>query len=223
MVATAPWNDGIRSPRDGECVVDCAKALTAFEASQAATSEERAAQNLGISRSVLRRILGKDDATGRAIVTIPNARSFAERCGVRLAAIQWMPDPLETRSNGQSSTAGYLQRWRGVFGLHLTPLVPLNMSCNEVAIDAEGIIRLLESNPTLQARCPSGCGKSHLLTHLAMTMSPHEYIPVFVRAADFDGDMDALLDRSVMTVASPQLYPARQSLQQEVVATSRHF
>jgi hypothetical protein len=91
--------------------------------------------------------------------------------------------------------------WRDVYGLGLGPLVPLTMHRDDVAIDANGILSLLEKNQTVQLCGGSGCGKSHLLMHLTMRLPDLGFAPVFLRAADFAGDLDWLLNRAVSTVA----------------------
>jgi hypothetical protein len=199
MAVTAHINDGPRDLRDGEFLVDCAKARAALEASQAPRSEDRAAEALGISRSVLRRILGREDKASWAIVTLPNARSFAEKSGVSLEAIQWTAG--EGSAIEQDSVAIYLQLWRDVYGLGLGPLVPLTMLCNDHPVDADGVLGLLLSNETVQLYGPSGTGKTHLLTHAALILPARGYVPVFAHAAEFDGEIEVLLDRAVSGVA----------------------
>jgi hypothetical protein len=192
-------NDGPRSLRDGEFPVDCGKARVAFEGFQGPHSEDRAAYALGISRSVLRRILGKEGSAGQAIVNTANARSFAEKCGIDLDAIRWS-DHTDGLAAADSIPT-YLRLWREVYGLGLGPLVPLTMHYDDVAIDANGILGLLEKNQTVQLCGGSGCGKSHLLTHLTIRLPDLGFAPVFLRAADFAGDLDWLLNRAVSTVA----------------------
>jgi hypothetical protein len=154
MVATARLNDSPRSLRDGEFLVDCAKARAAFEASQGVKSEDRTADALGITRSVLRRILGRDDTAGWAIVTTPNARSFAEKCGIQLNAVQWSIDEASHRATAADSVTSYLQFWRDIYGLGLGPLVPLTMRCHDDTVDTNAILDSLQKNQTAQLTEP---------------------------------------------------------------------
>src|SRR4051812_29125884 len=84
---TAP--DGLRALREGEIVVDCAKARTLFESSAVSSPEEAAANEINITRSVLRRILGRDGSRPWNIVKTAYARAFAVRCGGKVADLEW--------------------------------------------------------------------------------------------------------------------------------------
>jgi len=202
MALTTKHNASRRTLRDGEFLVDCAKARAALAASHDAQSEERAADVLGISRSVLRRILGRDDPCSWAIVTTPNAASFAEKCGIQLDAIQWSGNIPGEAMRQPNLVADYIQFWRDIYSLGLAPLVPLTIRSKDDAVDVNGILNFLQKSQTVQLCGPSGCGKSHLLTHLALMFSARGFVPVFARAAEFGGDIDALLDRAVSNVSS---------------------
>jgi hypothetical protein len=52
-----------RKLRDAETVVDCAKAYALLQGSQISNIQDRAAQEIGITRSVLHRIIGKGVAS----------------------------------------------------------------------------------------------------------------------------------------------------------------
>lgn len=201
MAVTANINNGPRHLRDGEFLIDCVKARTALEASLLQQSEDRTADTLGISRSVLRRILGRDDSAGWAIVTTPNARSFADGCGVGLEAIQWSGDDLDPLPRGQDQVSNYLTLRKEIFSLGPGPLVPLTMHCDDRAIDAEAVQAFLQKGRTIYLYGPSGSGKSHLLTHLALRLPEHGFVPIFARAANFEGDIGALLNRAVSSIA----------------------
>lgn len=78
----------LRKLRDGEFAVDCAKAMAILEAIPSLPrSEEGRADYLRITRSSLRRILGKDGPCG--IVKIGQATQFASACRCSPTAVAW--------------------------------------------------------------------------------------------------------------------------------------
>jgi energy-coupling factor transporter ATP-binding protein EcfA2 len=105
------------------------------------------------------------------------------------------------RTTASDAIAIYLQLWRAVYSLGLGPVVPLTMRSDETSVNQTTLLEFTRQNKVVQVCGPSGCGKSHLLLHLTLTMPENGYVPVFVRAADFNGDLEALLDRAVSTVA----------------------
>ncbi|CAM5771851.1 hypothetical protein LMIY3S_03647 [Labrys miyagiensis] len=80
-------------------------------------------------------------------------------------------------------------------------MVPLSMMHHQDAINAESILDLLTGEQTILVYGSSGCGKSHLLNHLAWMASARRCVPVIARAAEFAGDLAALLNNAVTTIA----------------------
>jgi hypothetical protein len=189
-----------RSLREGEVLVDCTKASVLLERSKISNTEERAAEEIGIPRSVLRRIIGKEKkGQPWAIVAVANANAFAKACGGRLEDIEWSGGAHgPTKENPVIST--YLALWRGIHSV--SPYVPLTMRCDETPIDLPEIIGLLEKTPNLQIVGPSGCGKTHLLAHLALGSIDYGFIPIITRARHFLGRINTMLDDAVSSATT---------------------
>ena len=84
----------------------------------------------------------------------------------------------------------------------LGPYVPLTMRCDQAEIDLRGIVDQLARNPNLQVIGLSGSGKTHLLTHLALTLSEQGFLPVTTRAGHFTGHLAALLNQAIASATT---------------------
>jgi hypothetical protein len=87
MASTRTTPDG-RKLRDGHTVVDCTKALSLWQRSLISGKEARAADAIGISRGVLRRIVGREGNGQWSVIQDIFARPFAENCGGQIMDIE---------------------------------------------------------------------------------------------------------------------------------------
>jgi energy-coupling factor transporter ATP-binding protein EcfA2 len=191
----APY--GGRKLDDGEVVVDCAKAATLLQHSEIPNGDDQATHELGVTRSVFRRIVGKRGAPFE-IVKIENARRFAEKCGSCLKNIEWSGESEAQINNAAPPPiTDYLELWVDLHSISHGPYVPLTMRKEDAPIDLSGVLELMMKTPTLQIIGPSGCGKTHLLAHLARISIDHGFIPIIIQARHFAGRIDAMLDEAI--------------------------
>jgi hypothetical protein len=107
-------SDRSRPLREGELIVDCRKALDLLQKSGRGPGEDTAAEQIGISRSVLRRIIGKGGGRPWAIILSANANLFATKCGGQFSDIEWIEKGERTGTGGAwiSSRLPILQKVR---------------------------------------------------------------------------------------------------------------
>jgi hypothetical protein len=206
MASTRTTPDG-RKLRDGHTVVDCTKALSLWQRSLISGKEARAADAIGISRGVLRRIVGREGNGQWSVIQDIFARPFAENCGGQIMDIEWSENEAEAEAKAKAKTtkpavSAYLELWRALHSISLGPYVPLTMQCEDKLIDLAGMIGLIRGTPTLQIVGPSGCGKTHLLAHLALICTDYGFIPIIIRARDFSGRINEMLDDAVSSATT---------------------
>jgi hypothetical protein len=111
--------DGKRKLREGEVAIDCAKASALLERSTFSTND------MVISRSAVRRILGKEGGGPYGIVTDRIADEFAKKCGGLREDIEWCNEPGVNAA--PPAIAAYLELWRDIHSISLGPYVALTM------------------------------------------------------------------------------------------------
>jgi len=186
--------DGKRKLRDGEVAIDCAKASALLKRSTVSVND------MVLSRSAARRILGKEGGGPYGIVKKETADEFAKQCGGRREDIEWCNE------SGVSATplaiAAYREIWQNIYSIGLGPYVALTMRNKGDLIDLAGVVGLLKENRNVQIVGPSGCGKTHLLAHLSMSCLNHGFIPIIIQARYFAGRINAVLDDAVASATT---------------------
>lgn len=104
------------------------------------------------------------------------------------------PVPLtvtgEDLASYRRSLSGYIQQ-----GLH--PYVPLAMTEDDGSVVPGRVHEMLRYREHLNLVAPSGAGKSHALSHGVVDCCLRGWVPVFIRAGLYAGDLPRLMDGAV--------------------------
>lgn len=91
---------------------------------------------------------------------------------------------------------GYVRAFRAFHTSDLPALIPTPIRLDGAAATSSQLIAIGAAGHVVVTGV-SGCGKSHLLRHLAVRAADHGALPVFARASVFSGNVEQLLDRAV--------------------------
>jgi hypothetical protein len=127
--------------------------------------------------------------------TSDNWRSFAMH--LSLTRTSGSDDLRPALSTAQKSVRGYYQRLKDFYGKDLPSLVPTKIELGGREVGTGNILSFLSSGRHGLLVGPSGAGKSHHVRHMMLDAIEHGWLPILLRAQNFDGKLATLLDRSV--------------------------
>ncbi|MET3524212.1 nuclease-related domain-containing protein [Mesorhizobium abyssinicae] len=127
-------------------------------------------------------------------------RDLAARLGLQSKADVIAPEE-------QAEIAAYIKRARELARRDLGPYVELPLQSAHGAMTLADLAGSFHSGRNLFISGPSGSGKSYLLAHLSLLLDESTYVPIALRAADFQGKLGSLLAET--TAASTLLSPVK--------------
>ncbi|MBY5747440.1 NERD domain-containing protein [Rhizobium leguminosarum] len=127
-------------------------------------------------------------------------RDLASRLGLQ-------PEAYTTAPEEQAEIAAYVKRLRELIRRDLGPYVQLPLQSPGGSMTLSDLAGSFRDGCNLLVSGPSGSGKSHLLAHLSLLLDESAYVPIAVRAADFQGKLGSLLAET--TAAATLLSPVK--------------
>jgi hypothetical protein len=127
--------------------------------------------------------------------TIDNWRSFAMH--LSLTRTSSSDDLKPALAAAKKSITDYQRRFKDFFGHDLPSLVATRIELRGMEVDTNNLLAFLSSGRHGSLIGPSGAGKSHHVRHMMLDAVEHGWVPIFLRAQNFDGKLATLLDRSV--------------------------
>ncbi|MBA8909912.1 nuclease-related domain-containing protein [Aminobacter ciceronei] len=127
-------------------------------------------------------------------------RDLASRLGLQSEAHVIAPEE-------HAEIAAYIKRLRELVRRDLGPYVQLPLQSTDGSMTLSDLAGSLRDGRNLLVSGPSGSGKSHLLAHLSLLLDESAYVPIPLRAAEFQGKLGLLLAET--TAASTLLSPVQ--------------
>lgn len=128
------------------------------------------------------------------VVRLQRLKADHERKIARATAHPLVDD--EDPADAAELLDGYVRAFRAFHTSGLPALISTPIRLDGAAVASSQLIAIGAASH-LVVTGVSGCGKSHLLRHLAVRATDQGALPVFTRASVFSGNLEQLLDRAV--------------------------
>ncbi|MCH8618024.1 nuclease-related domain-containing protein [Undibacterium sp. TS12] len=138
-----------------------------------------------------------------ALLTQDKCENLAKRLGLdQVGSIDAAISPQVFAM--ERSYEAYIKAFSEFYGPVAAELVDDQYKCSDLEITPAQVRSMVEEGETgLLIHGPAGCGKTLLATSCAAACTAAEYLPIFVSAKNFDGEVKRLLDREAALLGMP--------------------